>query len=76
MPKYYISCGTLKYISSTKKDAAGAAIDSTFQLNDFDTLDEYFYIDERGYRDYATANPDTIVIPTDEIISEEGWTQI
>jgi hypothetical protein len=37
-------------------------------------LDEYFYIDERGYRNEGTQEKGTIVIPADEIISEEGWT--
>jgi hypothetical protein len=76
MAKYYISSGTLQMIYSTSKNAREACQTILWEANENDILDEYFYIDERGYRDYATANPDTIVIPTDEIISEEGWTQI
>lgn len=73
MAKYYIKCGTLEYISSTKKDAFGAAIDSVWQANDYDTLDEYFYVDERGYRDYISAEPDTNVFPVMEVLKRAGW---
>lgn len=74
MPKYYIKCGTLEYISSTDKDAMDAAIESTWQLNEFDTLDEYFYIDERGFRNYANAKPDTTVLNSTLVLHKAGWT--
>jgi hypothetical protein len=76
MAKYYISSGTLQMIYSTNKNPREACQTILWEANEHDILDEYFYIDERGYRNYANANPDTTVIPTDEIISEEGWTQI
>lgn len=74
MPKYYIKCGTLEYICSTNKDPMGAAIDSTFQLNDHDMLDEYFYIDERGFKNYVKAKPDTVVLNSTLVLKKAGWT--
>lgn len=74
MPKYYIKCGTLEYIVSTNKDAIEAAMQSTFQLNDYDTLDEYFYVDERGLRNYVSAEPDTQVFETATVLKKAGWT--
>ena len=74
MSKYYIKCGSLEYILSTDKKPLEAAIDTVWQLNDFDTLDEYFYVDERGMKDYASAQPDTVVIPTTKVLRKAGWT--
>lgn len=74
MAKFYIKCGTLEYITSTDKDAFEAAMTSTFQLNDFDTLDEYFYVDERGLRDYISAEPDTQVFDSMFVLKKAGWT--
>lgn len=74
MSKYYIKCGTLEYIVSTNKNALGSAMDSTFQLNDNDTLDEYFYVDERGFRDYISAEPDTVVLESAVVLKKAGWT--
>lgn len=74
MSKYYIKCGTLEYITSTDKDALGAAMESVWQLNDYDTLDEYFYVDERGLRDYISAEPDTQVFETTLVLKKAGWT--
>ena len=74
MPKYYIKCGTLELIYSTDKnplDAAGTALGET---NKFDVLDEHFYIDERGMKDYSTALPDTTVITTKKVAKHAGWT--
>lgn len=74
MPKYYIKCGSLEYIMSTNQDAFGAAIHSVWQANDYDTLDEYFYVDERGMRNYMSAEPDTNVFNTMEVLKRAGWT--
>lgn len=73
MPKYYIKSNTLELIYSTDKDPLGAAIVALGETNKFDVLDEHFYIDERGMKDYATALPDTIVIPTKLVAAEAGW---
>jgi hypothetical protein len=74
MAKYYIKCGTLEYITSGYNDAFEAAMASTFQLNDLDTLDEYFYVDERGLRDYMSAEPDTQVFDASFVLKKAGWT--
>ena len=74
MAKYYVSCGSLQIIMSTEKDSLGAAMDSVWELNEFDVLDEYFYIDERGFRNYVSAEPDTTVIETTKVLQKAGWT--
>ena len=74
MAKYYVSCGSLQIIVSTEKDSLGAAMDSVWELNEFDVLDEYFYIDERGFRNYVSAEPDTTVIETTKVLQKAGWT--
>ena len=71
--KYYISCGSLNIIYSTNKDHREACKTAIWECNENDVLDEYFYVDERGYRGYTTADNNTTVIPTDEIMLEEGW---
>lgn len=73
MPKYYIKCGTLELIYSTSKNPEGAAISALWETNENDVLDEYFYIDERGMKDYKTALPDTTVISSDKILKKAGW---
>jgi hypothetical protein len=73
MPKYYIKCGTLEMIYSTSKKPMAAAADVLWETNKFDVLDEHFYIDERGFKDYATALPDTKVYKTTKIVSKAGW---
>ena len=73
MAKYYVKCGTLKLIYSTNKSQREAARTVLWECNEYDELDEFFYIDERGFRDYVTATPGTIVIPTEEILKAEGW---
>ena len=73
MPKYYISSGTLQIICNTRKDPVEACCDMLDEINEHDTLDEYFYVDERGFRDYASAQPDTKVIETEHIMTLAGW---
>jgi len=73
MPKYYIKSGTLELIYSTNKDALGAACDALWETNEHDALDQYFYIDERGFKDYYKALPDTTVIKTYKVIDAAGW---
>ena len=74
MSKYYISCGSLNMIYSTSKNAREACKKVLWECNENDILDEYFYVDERGYRGAFTADKSTTVFPSDEIIEEEGWT--
>lgn len=73
MSKYYIKCGTLELIYSTEQSACDAAATALWETNKFDVLDEYFYIDERGYRDYLTADKETKVIKLNKICKRAGW---
>ena len=73
MAKYYISTGTLELIWSTNKKPYEAACVAIHEVTESDELDEYIYIDERGFRNYVTAQPNTIVIPTDEVLRKEGY---
>jgi hypothetical protein len=72
MPKFYVKSGTLEVIIS-RKDALEASICGLMLTNKFDTIDEYFYADERGYRDYISADSKTNVIPTKSIVKAAGW---
>lgn len=74
MAKYYIACGSLQMIYSTNKDERDACKRIIWEANENDTLDEYFYVDERGYKGPFSADKNTVVFPTDEIMLEEGWT--
>ena len=72
MPKYYVASGTLRIMVS-RKDALEASIYGLMQTNKFDTIDEHFYVDERGYRDYVSADKETNVIATKSIVRAVGW---
>lgn len=72
MPKYYVSSGTLRIVVS-RKDCLEASIYGLMQTNKFDTIDEHFYVDERGYKDYISADPQTNVISTRNVVSAAGW---
>ena len=72
MAKYYVKSGTLEVIIS-RKDALEASIAGLLMTNKFDTIDEYFYVDERGYRDYVSADNETNVINTKSIVRAAGW---
>jgi hypothetical protein len=74
MAKYYIQSGTLHLIYSTDKPPLEAAAAVLWESNKDDTLHEYFYVDERGFRDYSTAQPDTIVLPTEAVVRQAKWT--
>ena len=72
MPKYYVSSGTLRIVVS-RKDCLEASIYGLMQTNKFDIIDEHFYVDERGYKDYISADPQTNVISTRNVVSAAGW---
>ena len=75
MSKYYVKCGTLELIYSTSKTPLEAATHCLWESNSNDVLDEYFYIDERGFRDYLTADAkETKVIKSGKVIKLAGWT--
>lgn len=73
MSKYYIKCGSLELIYSTHKKPLDAAVDVIWETNKHDVLDEYFYIDERGFKDYTTAHPDTKVYSSIKVMKKAGW---
>lgn len=73
MPKYYVSCGSLQLIYSTNKEPREACKTVLWEANEHDTLDEYFYVDERGYRGYTNADKETMVFPSEDILKEAGW---
>lgn len=73
MAKYYIKCGTLELIRSSDYGPMEVAINALFDSNKFDTLDQYFYIDERGMYDYLTAKPDTTVLSLKKVAKLAGW---
>lgn len=74
MPKYYIKCGTLELKYSTDKSPIDAAATTLWESNKFDILDEHFYIDERGFRDYTNADTLTKVIKLSKVCKLAGWT--
>lgn len=71
--KYYIKSGTLELIYSTDKNPMNAAVSALWETNDNDVIDEYFYLDERGLRDYKTADKETIVIDSEHVLEHAGW---
>jgi hypothetical protein len=73
MSKYYIKCGSLELIYSTDKNREEAAATALGETNKFDVLDEHFYIDERGFRDYTNADKETTVITTKKVIKLAQW---
>lgn len=73
MAKYYVKSGSLEIIYSCDKDAFQAAQDCVWELNDDDTIDEFFYVDERGYRDYVSADNETKVFKSEAILDAAGW---
>jgi hypothetical protein len=73
VPKYYIQSGTLQLIYSTSEKPLNAAVAALWETNKFDVLDEHFYVDERGFKDYVTALPDTKVYKTTKVVRKAGW---
>ena len=73
MAKYYVKSGTLEMIYSCNKTAFEAAQDCVWELNDMDTLDEHFYIDERGYRTSTTRDTKTLVYTSESVLNAAGW---
>ena len=73
MAKYYIKTGTLELIFSTDKEPYDACRTGIHECNSNDELDEYMYLDERGYRGYDTADTTTYVIDTKQILRREGY---
>lgn len=70
MGKWYVKSNTVEKIvsifHSSPMDAAIAVFEDT---NEFDIFDEYFYVDERGFRDYKNADSLTQIIKTPKVIT-------
>ena len=73
MAKYYIKTGTLEIIFSTDKEPYDACRTAIHECTPDDEVDEFMYCDQRGYRDHNSAEPDTVVIPTEAILRAEGY---
>ena len=73
MAKYYIKSGTLEIIFSTRKNQYNACRTAIHECNSNDELDEYMYLDERGYRDYTSADTTTFVVDSEQILRKEGY---
>ena len=73
MAKYYVKSGSLELVYSTSLNAFDAARRVLWECNENDELDEFFYVDERGFRNYVSADPDTKVFDTERILRLEGW---
>ena len=73
MAKYYIKTGTLELIFSTDKEPYDACRTVIHECNSNDELDEYMYLDERGYRGYDTADTTTFVVDSEQILRKEGY---
>lgn len=62
MAKYYISCGSVQYIWSTSMSPQQACqMVLLAETNENDILDEYAFVDERGFRDGLTADKSTSI---------------
>ena len=71
MSKWYVKSNTVeKIISIPESSPLDAAIEVYRDSNQFDVFDEYFYVDERGMKDYTTADSLTQVIKTVRVISQ------
>jgi hypothetical protein len=71
MSKWYVKSNTVEKIVSIKDSSPLDAAISVFRdTNEFDVLDEYFYVDERGMRDYISSDSLTQVIKTVRVIAQ------
>ena len=69
MSKWYVKSNTVEKIvsipNSTPLDAAIAVFKDT---NNFDIIDDYFFVDERGMRTMETRDSQTQVIKTERVM--------
>ena len=71
MSKWYVKSNTVEKIVSIRDSSPlDAAIDVFNDINHFDVIDEYFYVDQRGMRDHTSADRLTQVIKTQRVISK------
>lgn len=67
MPKFYVKSNTVELITSCS-DPLEAAVRTLMSCNKNDVIDEHFYVDECGMKDYISATPNTTVIRTEDVI--------
>lgn len=72
MAKFYIKSDSFEVIFSTNQNAYNACRRVIHEILPTDTLDEYMYIDQRGYRDAHTADQMTQVVNTEKVCRQEG----
>ena len=69
MGKWYVKSNTVeKIVSIPHSSPMMAAIQVFNDTNEFDIFDEYFYVDERGFRDYTNADSLTQIIKTPKVM--------
>lgn len=68
MSKYYVKSGSVEKIVSLEGSALDAAVLVLQDINNFDTVDYYTYVDQRGMRDYTNADPMTQVVRTQKAL--------
>ena len=73
MSKFYVKTGTLEVIFSTNQNAYDACRTVIHECTANDEVDEFMYVDERGWRDYSTADQSTFVVETEDILRKEGY---
>jgi len=76
MPKYYVKSNTVEKIVSLNVMYESSPLDAALcvfnDTNEFDIFDEYFYVDERGMKDYTSADRLTQVIKTSKVITKSA----
>jgi hypothetical protein len=69
MGKWYVKSNTVEKIVSIPHSSPMMAAIAVFNdTNEFDIFDEYFYVDERGFRDYTNADSLTQIIKTPKVM--------
>lgn len=64
MPKFYVRSGELEKIVTARNPKR--ACEKALDLTQGETLGEYFYVDERGFRS-PTTTMDTTVVTVDQL---------
>ena len=73
MAKYYIKSADLEWIySGDKENEYDACRRAIHECTAKECVDEYMYVDERGFRDYISADKATVVVDTQSVQRAEG----
>ena len=80
MAKYYISTGDFRDIVSRNTSGDSVCEDALHEFmgdyaynGEVDEFDEYIYIDERGFKDYISADKKTTVFETEYMLKKCGY---